>query len=328
LERGALVETDDIKGARGEVFEAPPDELPALWGHCIARAGRALHAIQQPNFKALLDEAVKPLLALVERDPDLAIFQVVRPQTFGDNGAYGIGHSVYAAAAAWLVGRRLGWDRQGVERAFQAALTMNLGMLDLQARLSSQVSPLTALQREAIHEHPIRSVEMLSAAGVHDHEWLEAVLQHHETPDGAGYPHGQTDIGELAEMLRYADVYTARLSSRANRPAMSAAQAGKELHQIAAQSPLAAALIKSFGIFPPGSIVRLATGEVGLVIRNGDKAHRPVISVLTNAAGEPRHSPVVRDSGNEDHAIVALLPAHASPIRLSDERIAALITGI
>jgi hypothetical protein len=50
--------------------------------------------------------------------------------------------------------------------------------------------------------------------------------------------------------------------------------------------------------------------------------------VLTNAAGEPRQMPVMRDSSRDEHAVVALLPAHAAPIRLSDERVAALITGV
>jgi len=128
-------------------------------------------------------------------------------------------------------------------------------------------------------------------------------------------------------MLRFADVYTARLSARANRPAMSAQQAGRELHQMAAQSPLAAALIKSFGIFPPGSLVKLASGEIGVVVRNGEKAYHPLVATLTNANGEPRMTPLKRDSAREEHAVVALLSAQAMPMRLSDEKIAGLIGG-
>jgi HD-GYP domain-containing protein (c-di-GMP phosphodiesterase class II) len=202
---------------------------------------------------------------------------------------------------------------------------MNLAMVDLQARLATQVSPLTAKQREAIQDHPRRSAEMLGQAGIEDKDWIDAVLQHHELADGSGYPIGATDISELAEMLRFADVYTARLSSRANRPAMSAQQAGRDLHQMAGDSPLAAALIKSFGIFPPGSMVRLATGELGVVIRNGEKAYNPIVAALTNAAGEPRRTPQERDSAHHGHNVVALISAQAMPMRLTDEQIAGLI---
>jgi HD-GYP domain-containing protein (c-di-GMP phosphodiesterase class II) len=329
MRRGALVEvhelTEAMRPGRPSSATSLRDRLPEEWDRGLADVRNALSAAPERLAEAL-DGATALLMSLIDCSPEMALAQVVRQPESG-SGHYGVTHSLHAATACQAAARYLGWGPDDQRRAFQAALTMNLGMLDLQARLSSQVSPLTSMQREAIHEHPIRSVEMLSAAGIDDNDWLEAVLQHHETPDGRGYPHGISDIGELAEMLRYADVYTARLSSRANRPAMSAAQAGRELHQMAAQSPLAAALIKAFGIFPPGSVVRLASGEVGLVVKNGDKAHRPMVSALTNANGEPRQSPVLRDSSRDDHAIVALLPPHASPIRLSDERIAMLIAG-
>ncbi|WP_431264332.1 HD-GYP domain-containing protein [Roseateles chitinivorans] len=332
MRRGALVDANELAESARQATPAPTrsaaylrDRLPEEWDRGMQDVRNALSA-SPDRMAGALDGATALMLTLIDSSPEVALSQVVR-QPESTSGHYGVTHSLHAATACHAAARYLGWGPDDQRRAFQAALTMNLGMLDLQARLSSQVSPLTAMQREAIHEHPIRSVEMLSAAGIDDPDWLEAVLQHHETPDGRGYPHGIGDVGELAEMLRYADIYTARLSSRANRPAMSAAQAGRELHQMAAQSPLAAALIKSFGIFPPGSLVRLASGEVGLVVRNGDKAHRPMVSALTNANGEPRHTPVLRDSSREDHAVVALLPAHASPIRLSDERIAALIAS-
>jgi len=330
LQRGALVEvselTEAMKPARRESQAERLARLPAEWERGLQDVRKALSAPPERLVEAL-DGATELMLSLIHCSPDMALAHIVR-QPDNAGGHYGVSHSMHAATACHAAARFLGWSADDQRRAFQAALTMNLGMLDLQARLSSQTTPLTPMQREAIHEHPLRGVQMLEAAGVTDPDWLDAVLHHHEVPDGSGYPMGLTEVGELAEMLRYADIYTARLSSRASRPAMSAQQAGRELHQVAARSPLAAALIKAFGIFPPGSLVRLASGEVGLVVRNGDKAHRPMVTALTNAAGEPRQLPVMRDSSRDEHAVVALLPAHAAPIRLSDERVAALITGL
>ncbi len=283
MRRGALVDANELAESARQATPAPTrsaaylrDRLPEEWDRGMQDVRNALSA-SPDRMAGALDGATALMLTLIDSSPEVALAQVVR-QPESTSGHYGVTHSLHAATACHAAARYLGWGPDDQRRAFQAALTMNLGMLDLQARLSSQVSPLTSMQREAINEHPIRSVEMLSAAGIDDPDWLDAVLQHHETPDGRGYPHGISDVGELAEMLRYADIYTARLSSRANRPAMSAAQAGRELRQIGGAKPLAAALIKSFGIFPPGSLVRLASGEVGLVVRNGDKAHRPMVS--------------------------------------------------
>lgn len=326
--RGARVEIAELAQSvapprRRESAERSLEQLAEDWEQSPHALRRALSAAPE-HLAAAVHAASDQLLGLIQRAPNLALAQVVRHPSAGA-GHYGVNHSIHAATACRAAANFLGWSEAEQRRAFQAALTMNLSMVELQGKLADQVSPLTSLQREAIQDHPRRSAEMLAAAGIEDSDWLHAVAQHHEVPDGSGYPQGLTDITELAQLLRYADVYTARLSSRANRPAMSAQQAGRELHQMAAESPLAGALIKAFGIFPPGSLVRLSSGEMGLVVRNGDKAYHPLVSALTNADGEPRRKPLLRDSARADHSVVALLSAQNLPMRLSDERVAALI---
>ncbi|MFY9513239.1 MAG: HD domain-containing phosphohydrolase [Rubrivivax sp.] len=329
FKRGALVEADELAEAIQPTRRDAPAQrltrLPAEWDRGADDVRQALTA-PLPQMAGAIHSATDLLLSLIEASPDIALSQVVR-QPVNGVAHYGVSHSIHAATACQAAARHLGWSSTAQRRAFQAALTMNLGMVDLQARLATQVSPLTAKQREAIQDHPTRSAEILRQAGITDGEWLDAVASHHEVPDGSGYPQGLMQVSELAELLRFADVYTALLSSRASRPAMSAQQAGRELFQMGGDSPLAAALIKSFGIFPPGSVVKLASGELGVVARNGEKAYHPVVATLTNGAGEPRLTPLMRDSARSEHAVVALLSAQAMPMRLTDERIASLIGG-
>ena len=329
FQRGALVEVDELAGT---IQPAPQETrarrsvaLPAEWDKCNGDVRAALTAAPA-DMAGSIDQSTDRLLALIAQAPDLALSQVVRKNESG-SGNYGVTHSIHAATACQAAARQLGWSAGEQRRAFQAALTMNISMIDLQARLATQVSPLTAKQRETINEHPTRSSELLGQAGIADEDWLVAVAQHHEVTDGSGYPKGLTTVGELAQLLRYADIYTARMSSRANRPAMSATQAGRELHQMAAESPLAAALIKSFGIFPPGSLVKLASGELGMVTRNGEKAYHPLVATLTDATGVPRLSPLMRDTARHGSAVVALISAQAMPMRLTDESIAELFGG-
>jgi len=323
LDRGAIVDTGEAKGPRAEVLEALPEELPALWSRCVSRVGRTLRQPEPAVFAEVLDDSSQPLLALIERDPDLAIFQIVRPDPASET-PYGVVHSVHAAIAANLVARRLGWDMARAEFAFKAALTMNIAMLDLQAQLATQVTPLTPLQREAIRQHPLGGVEILQSVGIDDPLWLAAVAQHHEVPGGGGYPHGSEDVGELACLLRCADIYTAKLSARGSRGALPANRAGREIFLQGDRTPLAAAMVKEFGIFPPGCFVALHCGELGVVLRRGPTANAPVVAALVARNGDAMLEPVRRATEVEEYAVVKVINESSLRVRISPDRLAAM----
>jgi hypothetical protein len=180
-DRGALVDSEDPGSLAAQVRNGPADRLPALWSACMTRVGRTLHDLVLPNFTVSLEQVSKPVLALIERDPDLAIFQMVLPDPL-DPAGYGVTHSLHTAMACCLVARRLGWPDDDALRAFKAALTMNPAPLDLQGKLANQVTPMTAAQRASIREHPTCGVEMLRASSIEEEVWLTAVLQHHNCP--------------------------------------------------------------------------------------------------------------------------------------------------
>jgi HD-GYP domain-containing protein (c-di-GMP phosphodiesterase class II) len=338
FERGAVVEMQEllaVYGADDPLF-APAREpaaasaipvamLPRRWDECADRVASALSPEHADRLPAI-DLATGNLLLLANRSTGLAMSQIVRQQAAG-RVHYGVSHSMNSAIACLVTARTLGWSVEDQRRAMRAALTMNLSMVELQGRLAHQLSPLLANQRQVVQEHPLRSAEMLEAAGVVDTDWLDAVREHHETPDGKGYPAGLMESGELGQLLRFVDVYTALMSRRATRPGMSAREAGREIYEMAAGSTLCQAVIKTFGVFPPGSFVRLASGELGMVTRNGDKAYHPSVAALTNAAGQARKAPVYRDTADESHRIVALLPEAALPFRVTPEMLAATLDG-
>jgi HD-GYP domain-containing protein (c-di-GMP phosphodiesterase class II) len=323
FERSAVVDADEAKSPRDQIIEAPIESLPALWSGCIDRVGRTLRAPALPEFARSLGEAAEPVLALVERDPDLAIFQVVRQEAAGKS-SYGIAHSVHTAIASYLVAQRMGWDTACVERVFKAALTMNLAMLELQGRLATQVTPLTAAQRDAIHEHPVRSAELLESSGVTDADWVRAVREHHELPDGRGYPRGCQDVAEMAGLLRRVDVYTAKLSPRNTRMALPANQAGRDLFLQDSQHPMAAAVVKEFGVYPPGCFVQLQCGEVGIVIKRGANANTPVVAALTNRSGDALMEPARRCTDHRGYGVVGVVPESALRVRVSPEKLVIL----
>ena len=325
-DRGALVDSEDPSSIAAQVRNAPVERLPALWSACMTRVGRTLHDSVLPNFTDSLELVSKPVLALIERDPDLAIFQMVRPDR-ADQAGYGVTHSLHTAMACCLVAHRLDWPDVDAQRAFKAALTMNLAMLDLQGKLANQLTPVTAAQREAIREHPTRSVEIMQASGIDDETWLTTVLQHHELPDGKGYPQGQAEVSDLARLLRYIDIHTAKLSRRVSREALSADDAARRLFVAHQADPIVSAIVKEFGIYPPGCYVTLASGESGIVIKRGPHANTPVVAALTGRRGDPLVEPLRRDTALRDHAITGVLPEKAIRVRISPERLVKLASA-
>ena len=321
--RGTLVDLDELLSATERAAQAPLEELPRLWTACLDTVGRVLADSSAPTFRGALDEAAEPVAALIDRDPDLAIFQVLR-QDDNPHRQYGIHHSVHTAIIARLVAQRLAWPQQNMVSAFKAALTMNLAMLELQGQLAEQRTPLTEAQRLAVREHPQRAVEMLQQAGITDGEWLSAVAQHHEERDGSGYPNAIRNPSELAMLLHRADVYAAKLSARATRQAKAADEAGREIFRQDPGHPITAALVKEFGIYPPGTFVALASGETGIVVRRGPTVMTPVVAALTTLYGDALAQPQRRDTSQPLYAIVGVLPARQMRVRAVPAQLLAL----
>lgn len=323
-ERGALVDLSELISPRDEVLRAPREALPRLWGRCMDRVAQALQNATQPGFREALDEVATPVLALLQRDPDLAIFQILRHGA-NEDVAYGVRRSMQSAITAFLVAQRLAWEPEQIERAFKVALTMNISMLELQGQLARQRTPPTDAQRTLLATHPMRSVRILELAGVTDTAWLHAVLCHHEAEDGSGYPSGRSDVGDLASLARRADLYTSKLASRTTRDALAADVAGREMFMQDPGHPMTAALVKEFGIYPPGCHVRLASGELGVVVARGPTITSPVVACLTDAHGRPLVRPQRRDTGDKAHAVAGIVGASEVPQRVTVEQIVAAL---
>jgi hypothetical protein len=306
LSRGALVDILELVDAQTLARQAPSEELPRLWGDAIRRLDQALGCGASAGFAAALDDASGPMTALITRDPDLAIFQVLR-QGGGDDVNYGVRRSLQTAITALLVARRLGWEDDEATRSFKVALTMNLSMLELQGQLARQATPPTPAQREQLQTHPMRSLRLLEQAGVADALWLRAVLQHHENEDGSGYPSGCSDAGDLASLVRRADVYTSKLASRSTRDALAADLAGRQMFMQDPGHPMTAALVKEFGIYPPGCHVRLHSGELAVVVARGETITMPVVACLTDPLGRPLPRPERVDTASAGRGVASVV---------------------
>ncbi len=321
--RGTLVDLAELHRSAEAVRKAPVALLPAMWNDGLDRVARALRQTNAQTFGAALDEAAEPVAALIDRDPDLAIFQVLRQQG-NEHVQYGVNHSMHAAITSSLVAQRLGWSSDDAQRAFKTALTMNLSMLELQGQLALQTSPPSPDQRAAIQAHPAFSRTLLEMSGVTDSDWLTAVEQHHEAPDGSGYPHGLRVCSDLAALVRRVDIYTAKLSPRATRRAVDADKAGRTMFMQEPSHPMVLAMVKEFGVYPPGCMVRLVSGESGLVVRRGPTVTTPIVAAMNSPTGASLSQPLRRDTSQREHAVHSVLAPNAGKMRIAPEVLMAL----
>jgi hypothetical protein len=147
--RGTLVDLDELLSATERAAQAPLEELPRLWTACLDAVGRVLADSSAPTFRGALDEAAEPVAALIDRDPDLAIFQVLR-QDDNPHRQYGIHHSVHTAIIAFLVAQRLAWTRQHMHQRLQGGADDEPGDARAAGSARRAATPLTDAQRAAI----------------------------------------------------------------------------------------------------------------------------------------------------------------------------------
>lgn len=323
LARGVFVDAHEAASVAPPA--APPAEEAALtgtpferWELLCAKLATVLSSPREQHFLQRVREAARHVHVLSEINTDLLLFMILR-QDHGQFEHYGTTHALHVACVCSLMSRRLGWDEVDRQRVIGAALTMNLSIIDLQGRLACQTTPLTRRQREQIADHPGQAAMMLRSAGLDDEPWLTAVEDHHERIGGGGYPIGRQTPSTMSQLIRLTDQFTAKHSARVTRPALPAQLAARQLFTENPGDPLAAMLIKEFGIYPPGCLVQLASNELGIVVRRGSSANTPVVATLTDRYGRASKAPLMRDTAQVAYVIQASVPEPATRVRIAPQ---------
>ena len=338
LERGACVVYEEAKAVRearqqgaGGGFDTGKSMSTRKltwfdrWERHIWDIDEALRQVgRDPAAMPLLDQLVQQQVALVTSQPDAALFTLLR-QDERRFALYALIHARYTALVVQLTAVLLGWSTERVHRAVAVALTMNSSIIELQARMAEQADPPSKKQIEQIRAHPAKSAEMLRASGVTDIEWLTAVEDHHEQKGATGYPRAISDPGELARLLRAADVYTAKISPRAIRAPLTPQAAARQLFQEDPSSTIAGALIKAVGLYPPGDLVRLKNGESGIVVRRAAAGAGAEVAVLLTALGRPVSGGPRRDTAVAEFSIAGPIADRSAVPRLLPEQVFGLI---
>jgi len=315
---------------------SPKSTEPTERESAVARSGRvdSWNAIKKSFAFALaaddyetawldrLSKSAARIRELTAQDADVALYMMLQSAT-NDADNYSASHAMFCAVVADLCAAYFEWPGAEVTAVQNAALTMNVGMLMMQNSMAQQIESLSSTQKLLVENHPTKSVELLKKAGVDDPLWLEGVRRHHHPIDEGESADPLTSPQRLAQLLQRIDVFTAKLSKRKTRAGSSATVAARDacLDTSGLPDATGATMLRVLGLYPPGSFVRLASGEIGVVIRRGDKAHTPVVASLRRGDGGMFNQPKVRDTSKVLHAVQRSLSADEVKIRLDHERV-------
>jgi len=237
--------------------------------------------------------------------------------------SYSAAHALMCAALCHLIAPSAGLQTSEIDSLVHAALTMNLGMSRLHDQLAQQRQPVDEIQRVSIQAHPSESANRLRALGVQDRIWLDLVLFHHDETGLTAPNHPSPAFQTALCLLHMVDLFAARVSPRKTRRGLLPNQALRSVfvQSQATSSTLGQLLVKSLGLYPPGSYVRLKSGEIAVVLRRGRRANTPAALAIVNSQGMPLSVPAFRDTEFGDHAVLESVNADDVRVRLDPVQI-------
>lgn len=225
-----------------------------------ARMGKAVDV-------AAASGLVEEISDSVLRNPG-ALISLARLKTADD---YTYMHSVAVCALMVALGRQIGLNEGQVRTAGLAGLLHDLGKAAIPLAVLNKPGKLTDEEFELVKSHPVEGWKMLRQGSDVEPAVLDACLHHHEKTDGTGYPDrlGNDKLSTIARMAAICDVYDAITS---NRPYKNGWDPAESIRRMAdwtrghLDSRLFQAFVKSLGIYPIGSLVRLDSGRLGVVV--------------------------------------------------------------
>lgn len=229
----------------------------ALFGE--ARLGKA---IDSEVCLPIVDEVTSSLA----RNPS-AFVSLARLK---DRDDYTYMHSVAVCGLMVALARHMGLADAEVREAGLAGLLHDVGKMQMPLDVLNKPGALTDAEFSVMRSHPERGFELLKDGAKVPASALDVCLHHHEKMDGTGYPHklAGEQISLFARMGAVCDVYDAITSARPYKNAWDPAGSLQRMSQWKGQFDpgIFQAFVKSIGIYPTGTLVRLQSGRLAVVV--------------------------------------------------------------
>ncbi|SDS87608.1 HDIG domain-containing protein [Halopseudomonas xinjiangensis] len=239
--------------------------------------------------------AVRPCLDSIVRNPS-ALLWLTRIKHVDQ---YTAEHCLNVGIQAMALGRHMGLGIKHIELLGLCGMMHDVGKMDLDQAILNKPGRLTAEEFAHIKLHPVYGRDELAKDPNMPEEVIRVAYSHHERLDGKGYP-CQLPASSLDFYIRaitIVDAYDAITSSRCYSSSHTSAEALKILYNNRGtqfDEKLVVSFIECIGIYPPGSLVEMNTGEVGVVL-SVDPMHRlqPKIALVRDENKQPIEQVIV-----------------------------------
>ncbi|MBS3805644.1 MAG: HD-GYP domain-containing protein [Oleiphilaceae bacterium] len=317
---------DEMSSARPAYNEARALAKSVMAG---LRVGRA---IDLNEAKKVVNDCVDSIL----RNEDALLLLT----KLKDKDEYTAEHSLNVSILSAAFGKHLGMLEEEIRTLGLCGLLHDVGKARVPDEILKKPGSLTPQEYAIMRKHATWGRDILMAVPKITHATIDVAYNHHERLDGKGYPLGikATQIPYLAKVVAIVDTYDAISSSRAYGAARSSMEALKIIHRSRDgqfDSELTREFVLMVGIYPPGSIVEMTNGEVGIVIAANPAIKRRPRVMLVADRNKAKHksyrtidlSTKAADANGKAYVIAREVPDKTHGVSLKDYLEEGLVLG-
>ena len=205
------------------------------------------------------------------------------------DSAYIVKHGLSVSILAMVLGRNLHFTESELDILGLCGLLHDIGKVKIPANVQNKRGSLSSDELRLIKQHTIDGYKMLRDNKAQIAKLVDVTLNHHERPDGKGYPRNLRghEISDYAKIIAVVEAFDAMTSDRSYAEAKGPADAHKEVYQNLGKQfdeEYALQFMQTIGPYPPGTVLELRNGMVGIVLTaHSQFRHLPTVILSRDA---------------------------------------------